>query len=49
MRNSNENHKDKDKDKGLTGEQNKPLKRSNRVRKEPQRFGSPLPSALHRK
>ena len=44
IRNSNENHKDSDKD--LTDEQNKPLRQSNRVRKEPQRFGSPLPSAL---
>jgi len=49
IRNSNENHKDNDKDKDLTDEQNKPLRRSNRVRKEPQRFGSPLPSALLRK
>ena len=46
IRNSNENHKDNNKDKDLTDEQNKPLRRSNRVRKEPQRFVSPLPLAL---
>ena len=44
-RNSNDNHKDQD----LTDEQNQPLRQSSRVRKEPQRFGSPLPSDLIRK
>ena len=44
-RNSNDNHKDQD----LTDEQSQPLRQSSRVRKEPQRFGSPLPSDLIRK
>ena len=44
-RNSNDNHKDQD----LTDEQNQPLRQSSRVRKEPLRFGSPLPSDLIRK
>ena len=40
IRNYNDNYKD------LTHKQDQPLRRSSRVRKEPQRFGSPLPSAM---
>ena len=43
IRNYNDNYKD------LTHKQDQPLRRSSRVRKEPQRFGSPLPSAMIRK